>query len=86
MLATEVRKRAGVRSGNRVLGEKHQERETWYRWNKAGHLGMEHRWGEGQVPTHLAGQGQEGGAESMPITVWGARVGGLRLSESWNLK
>ena len=40
-----------------------------------GDLGPGHRWGEGQVPTHPAGQGQEGGAESVSITVWGAKVG-----------
>lgn len=45
MLAAEVRKRVGVRSGNWVLGEKHQERETWHRWNKAGH--QEETWGRG---------------------------------------
>lgn len=40
-----------------------------------GDLRLEHRWGKGQVPAHLAGQGQEQGAESVPITVQGAGVG-----------
>lgn len=80
--------KAGVRSGNGVLGEKHQEREgDMDSWGKAGH--QEETWGwntdgekAGCQPTQQ--DKVRSGEQSQCLSLSGSLARGLRSSQSWS--